>query len=127
MNKILFAITETLLRVLRQRGVDVSKLRPLTKKEIEVETLSNKLYDLQATISIKRAEIVDTQKNLLVNVEPIVLSVLAEANDNWQKTTMTKIWLDSLNSINRQIDEHEELLQVFEATYYNLQNAKNSI
>lgn len=127
MNKILFTITETLLRILRQRGVDVSKLRPLTKKEIEVETLSNKLYDLQANISIKRAEIVDTQKNLLVDVEPILLSVLADANDNWQKTTMTKIWLDSLNEINKKIDEHEELLQVFETTYYNLQNAKNTI
>lgn len=127
MNKILFAITEALLRVLRQRGVDVSKLRPLTKKEIEIESLSNKLYDLQANISIKRAEIVDTQKNLIVNVEPVLLSILAQTEDNWQKTTMTKIWLDSLNDINQKIDEHEELLQVFEATYYNLQNAKNTI
>ena len=127
MNKILFAITEALLRVLRKRGVDVSTLRPLTKKEKQVEALSNRLYDLQASISIKRAELVETQKDLIVKMEPIVFSVLAETDDSWQKTTMTKIWMDTLTDINNKIDEHEELLVTFEKTYYNLENTKNAI
>ena len=127
MNKILFAITESLLTILRQRGVDISKLNPQTKKEKEVEQLANQLYDLQATISIKRAEIVETQRNLIINVEPVLLNVLAETQDNWQKTTLTKVWVDKLNDINTKIDEHEELLGEFELTYYNLENRKKSL
>lgn len=127
MNKILFAITESLLKLLKHRGVDITKLRPLTKKEKDIEALSNKLYDLQASISIKRAELVDIQRGLITNMEPIVFSVLAETDDSWQKTTMTKIWMDKLGDINKKIDEHEELLHVFEMTYYNLENTKNTI
>ena len=127
MNKILFSITEALLTILRKRGVDVTRLRPLTKKEKEIEVLSNRLYDLQANISIKRAEIVDIQKQLIVNMEPVVFNILAETDDSWQKTTMTKIWMDNLGEINKKIDEHEELLQNFETTYYNLENRKNTL
>jgi hypothetical protein len=127
MNKILFAITEGLLTILRQRGVDISKLKPQTKKEKEVEELSSQLYDLQAVISIKRAEIVETQRNLIINVEPVLLNVLAETEDNWQKTTLTKIWMEKLNEINTKIEEHEELLGEFELTYYNLENVKKSL
>jgi hypothetical protein len=127
MNKILLAITETLLVLLKKRGVDVSVLRPLTKKEKQIELLSNRLYDLQANISIKRAELVETQKNLIVKMEPIVFNVLSETDDSWQKTTMTKIWMDDLTEINNKIDEHEELLNLFENTYYNLENTKNGI
>ena len=127
MNKILLAITETLLVLLKKRGVDVSVLIPLTKKEKQIELLSNRLYDLQANISIKRAELVETQKNLIVKMEPIVFNVLSETDDSWQKTTMTKIWMDDLTEINNKIDEHEELLNLFENTYYNLENTKNGI
>ena len=127
MNKILFKITEGLMTILKQRGVDISKLKPLTKKERDIETLSNHLYDLQATISIKRAEIVDIQNGLIVSMEPIVFSVLGQTDDNWQKTTLTKVWIDKLNEINVKINEHEELLQDFEATYYNIENTKKSL
>jgi hypothetical protein len=127
MNKILFAIAEGLLTILRQRGVDISKLNPLTKKEKEIEQLSNQLYDLQATISIKRAEIVETQRNLLLNIEPVLINVLAETEDSWQKTTLTKIWMEKLSDINSKINEHEELLGEFELTYYNLENIKKSL
>jgi hypothetical protein len=127
MNKILFAITEGLLTILRQRGVDISKLKPLTKKEKKVEKLSNQLYDLQATISIKRAEIVEAQRNLIVNIEPVVFDVLAKTDDSWQKTTLTKIWMDKLNDINNKIEDHENLLGDFEMTYYNLENVKKSL
>jgi len=40
---------------------------------------------------------------------------------------MTKIWMDDLTEINNKIDEHEELLNLFENTYYNLENTKNGI
>lgn len=127
MNKILFGIAQGLLTILRQRGVDISQLKPLTKKEKEVELLSNELYDLQATISIKRAEIVETQRNLIVNIEPVVFDVLAKTDDSWQKTTLTKIWMDKLNDINNKIEDHEKLLGYFEMTYYNLENVKKSL
>ena len=127
MNKILFGIAQGLLTILRQRGVDISQLKPLTKKEKEVEKLSNQLYNLQATISIKRAEIVEVQRNLIVNIEPVVFDILAKTDDSWQKTTLTKIWMDKLNDINTKIEEHEELLGDFELTYYNLENVKKSL
>ena len=127
MNKILFVIAQGLLTILRQRGVDISQLKPLTKKEKEVEKLSNQLYDLQATISIKRAEIVEAQRNLIVNIEPVVFDVLAKTDDSWQKTTLTKIWMDKLNDINNKIEDHENLLGDFEMTYYNLENVKKSL
>jgi hypothetical protein len=127
MNKILFGIAQGLLTILRQRGVDISQLKPLTKKEKEVEKLSNQLYDLQATISIKRAEIVEVQRNLIVNIEPVVFDVLAKTDDSWQKTTLTKIWMDKLNDINNKIEDHEKLLGNFEMTYYNLENVKKSL
>ena len=60
-------------------------------------------------------------------MEPIVFNVLSETDDSWQKTTMTKIWMDDLTEINNKIDEHEELLNLFENTYYNLENTKNGI
>lgn len=126
MNKILFAITQRLLTILKKRGVDISLLRPITKKETKIEEESNKLYDLQAVISIKRAEIVEIQKQLIINIEPLVFNVLSQTNDNWQKTSMTKIWMDSLNGINTKIDEHEQLLRLFESTYYNLEEIKNN-
>ena len=127
MNKILFTITEGLLLLLRKRGVDITQLRPVTNKEKKIEKLANDLYDLQATISIKRAEIVQIQNDLIVNIEPIIFDILSKTDDNWQKTTVTKLWLDKLHVINSKVGEHEKLLESFEMVYYNLENEKKSL
>ena len=123
-TKILYSITEWLLRILKSRGVNISKLNPKTRTELEFDMYSNSLIDLQGKISLKRAEIVDNQRDLLTMVEPTLFSVLNDGKDNWQKTTTTKIWFDKLDEINHLINEHEILLKEFEGTYSKIENLK---
>lgn len=123
-TKILYSITEWLLRILKTRGVDTSRLNPKTKNELEFETHSNSLINLQGEISIKRAEIIDNQRDLLAMVEPTLFSTLGDSKDGWQKTTVTKLWFDKLGEINHLIDEHQILLKEFEETYIKIENLK---
>jgi hypothetical protein len=123
-TKILYSITEWLLRILKTRGVNISELNPKTKNEVVFEMHSNSLIDLQGQISIKRAEIIDNQRDLLAMVEPTLFSTLGNTKDGWQKTTVTKLWFDKLNEINDLVDEHQGLLKEFEETYIKIENLK---
>jgi hypothetical protein len=124
MTKILFNITEWLLTILKTRGVDITTLNPKTKKDVEVEYNKNQLVGLQAQISIKRAEIIDGQRDLLGMIEPTLFNVLGQTNDSWEKTTVTKLWFDKLRTINDLIDEHQVLIKEFEDTYVKIENLK---
>jgi hypothetical protein len=124
MTKILFNITEWLLTILKTRGVDITTLNPKTKKDVEVEYNKNQLVGLQAQISIKRAEIIDGQRDLLGMIEPTLFNVLGQTNDSWEKTTVTKLWFDKLRTINNLIDEHQVLIKEFEDTYVKIENIK---
>ena len=124
MTKILFNITEWLLTILKTRGVDITTLNPKTKKDVEVEYNKNQLVGLQAQISIKRAEIIDGQRDLLGMIEPTLFNVLGQTNDSWGKTTVTKLWFDKLRTINNLIDEHQVLIKEFEDTYVKIENIK---
>jgi hypothetical protein len=121
-TKILYSITEWLLRILKTRGVDVSQLNPKTKKDHLFDGYSNNLIDLQGAISIKRAEIIDNQRDLLAMVEPTLFNILGKSEDNWEKTTITKAWFDKLNDINYLVEEHQDLLKEFEGTFIKIQN-----
>jgi hypothetical protein len=44
-TKILYSITEWLLRILKSRGVNISKLNPKTRTELEFDMYSNSLID----------------------------------------------------------------------------------
>lgn len=123
-TKILYSLTEWLLQILKSRGVNVSMLNPKTKTEIQFDVHSNSLIDLQGQISLKRAEIIDNQRDLIAMVEPTLFSVLGNSSDGWQKNTTTKIWFNKLDEINELIDEHQTLLKEFEGVYTKIENLK---
>jgi hypothetical protein len=123
-TKILYSLTDWLLRILKTRGVDISQLNPKTKIEFEFESAKNVLIDLQGEISIKRAEIIDNQRDLLAMVEPTLFSTLSNSKDGWEKNTVTKLWFDKLKEINDLVNEHQTLLKEFEDTYIKIENLK---
>jgi len=123
-TKILYSLTDWLLRILKTRGVDISQLNPKTKIEFEFESTKNVLIDLQGEISIKRAEIIDNQRDLLAMVEPTLFSTLSNSKDGWEKNTVTKLWFDKLKEINDLVNEHQTLLKEFEDTYIKIENLK---
>jgi hypothetical protein len=123
-TKILFFITEWLLQLLKNRGVNISKLTPKSESEKQFDIHSKFLIDLQGRISIKRADIIDNQRDLIAMVEPTLFSVLSNGEDNWQKNTTTKLWFNKLNKINELINEHQTLLNEFEGVYTKIENLK---
>ena len=123
-TKLIYNITEWLLKILKARGEDISKLNPKTKNDMLVEGTLNELRDLQADISIKRAEIIQAQNELLSMVEPTLFNVLSESKDSWEKTSVTKLWFDKLNVINDMVGEHETLVKRFEETYIKIEKLK---
>lgn len=125
-TKIIYGITEWLLKILKARGVDISKLNPRTKREALIEGTLNELRDLQSDISIKRAEIIQEQNELLSMVEPTLFNVLSESKDSWEKTSVTKLWMDKLNVINDMVGEHETLVKRFEETYIKIEKLKSN-
>lgn len=125
-TKLIYNITEWLLKILKARGVDTSTLNPRTKREALIEGTLNELRDLQSEISIKRAEIVQEQNELLSMVEPTLFNVLSESKDSWEKTSVTKLWMDKLNVINDMVGEHETLVKRFEETYIKIEKLKSN-
>ena len=125
-TKLIYNITEWLLKILKARGVDISTLNPRTKREALIEGTLNELRDLQSEISIKRAEIVQEQNELLSMVEPTLFNVLSESKDSWEKTSVTKLWMDKLNIINDMVGEHETLVKRFEETYIKIEKLKSN-
>ena len=125
-TKLIYNITEWLLKILKARGVDTSTLNPRTKREALIEGTLNELRDLQSEISIKRAEIVQEQNELLSMVEPTLFNVLSESKDSWEKTSVTKLWMDKLNVINDMVGEHEMLVKRFEETYIKIEKLKSN-
>jgi hypothetical protein len=124
MTRILYNITKWLLKILNNRGIDVSSLTPQTDTEIKIERLTENLMILASDISIKRAGIVEEQRSLLETLEAPVFSMLSETNDSWQKTIVTKVWLDKIQIISDMIGEHEELVKKFEYLYINIEKIK---
>lgn len=117
MNKILYNTTKLFINILKRRGVNLSKLNIETKEEMLANSLKNKLIDLQNTLSLTRAEIIENQNNLLVDIEPTLISILSNTEDNWHKNVVTELWVNKLNNINQIIDKHETIIIEIESTY----------
>lgn len=117
MNKILYNTTKLFINILKRRGVNLSKLNIETKEEILANSLKNKLIDLQNTLSLTRAEIIENQNNLLVDIEPTLISILSNTEDNWHKNVVTELWVNKLNNINQIIDKHETIIIEIDSTY----------
>lgn len=110
-TKLLTKITFYLIRVLIKRGVNVPD------KVIEMSPASLKLIQLQGEISIMRANIIESQRDLIRMVEPTLFRNLAETNDSWEKTSITKSWYDKVDEINVLINEHQTVLNEFDEVY----------
>ena len=124
MTKILYHITKWFLKILNNRGINVSSLTPQTNTEIKIERLMGNLMTISSDISIKRAGIIEEQKSLLQTLEAPVFSMLTETNDSWQKTIVTQLWFNKIEIIGDMIDEHEDLIKKFETLYNKIEKIK---
>ena len=124
MTKILYHITKWFLKILNNRGINVSSLTPQTNTEIKIERLMGNLMTISSDISIKRAGIIEEQKSLLQTLEAPVFSMLTETNDSWQKTIVTQVWFNKIEIIGDMIDEHEDLIKKFETLYNKIEKIK---
>lgn len=121
---LLYRITKWGVNRLIKKGVDLSNLVDVDKttrllREASL-SLNNELVNIQDQFCVKRSEIIKAQNELIVSVEPIYLTFLAESKDATVQTTMTKHWLDHLDNINTLIDEHEELISKFDEKHNQL-------
>ncbi len=102
-----------------KRGENLSDIVNTTKEEKELKLtilkLNEELTELMTSIDTKRGEIVTEQSALLNLVEGSYMTMLAESKDNLEKTTMTKVWVDSYESINDLITIHENLISLYES------------
>jgi hypothetical protein len=77
------------------------------------QRLNDDMVMLQNDFSIKRAEIIELQTQLIQTIEPVYITMLAESKDSMVQTTMTKHWVDKLDEINYAIIEHETMVSDF--------------
>lgn len=122
MNEFLYGLTKYLLGVLKDRGVNIDEIAPKSKKEIAFETNRGALVTKQLDISDKRLEIANLQSKLLLTVEPSIFSILGKAEDSWEKTTVTKVWLESIRTINSKMAEHATMVNEFNDMYTKMMN-----
>lgn len=96
--------------------------------ELTNNTKIEKFIRIQSDISIKRAEIIEMQRDLMQMVEPIILNLKNIPGESENKTYIIRTWLQGLSNINDSIDDHEKLVIEFEEQYNKLNdNIKNNI
>lgn len=117
MNEFLYGLTRYLLKVLKNRGVNIDDIAPKSTKEIEFELQRGAIVNKQLDFSDKRLEIVNLQSKLLSTVEPAMFSIMGKAEDSWEKTTITKVWLESIKTINAKMKEHAIIINEFNEMY----------
>jgi thermostable 8-oxoguanine DNA glycosylase len=81
-------------------------IKKINKDCIDLNTDSavNELVKIQSEISIKRAEIIEMQRDLMQMVEPVVLNLKNIPGDSEDKTHIIRTWLRGLSNINILID-----------------------
>ena len=99
-------------------------IKKINKDGIDLNTDStvNELVKIQSEISIKRAEIIEMQRDLMQMVEPVVLNLKNIPGDSEDKTHIIRTWLRGLSNINILIDSHEEMVIKFEEIYHKMDN-----
>lgn len=114
---LLYKIAKWSVNKLIKNGVDLSDIvetDPKDKRLREIATqLNDDLVNLQNDFSVKRAEIIELQTELLRAIEPTYITMLAESKDSMVQTTMTKHWVDGLDEINKAIYDHEAIVNDF--------------
>lgn len=114
-----YKIAKWSVNKLIKRGVDLSGIVNISEEDKKLKSsileLNEALTEIMTEIDTKRAEIVSEQSTLLNLIEGPYMNMLAESKDNLEKTTMTKVWLDSYDSINNLITIHENLISLYES------------
>jgi hypothetical protein len=117
---ILNKLIDWLFNIVKKIDKEQSKIKNNTKLE--------KFIRIQSDISIKRAEIIEMQRDLMQMVEPIILNLKNIPGESENKTYVIRTWLQGLSNINDSIDDHEKLVIEFEEQYNKLNtNIKNNI
>ena len=128
---LLYSIAKWSVNKLVKQGVsltDIVETDDYTKKvRSAANYLNQELISLQDQFALKRVEIIELQNQLIEVIEPTVMSLLAQTNDNTVKTTMTKIWYDKMTTINKAVDEHELLIADFAKKHEQLQKLESKI
>ena len=128
---LLYNIAKWSVNKLIKQGVDLTDIvetDDLTKRiRNAANSLNQELISLQDQFALKRIEIIELQSQLIEEMEPTVMHLLAETEDNIVKTTMTKIWYDKMTVINKVIDEHELLIADFTKKHEQLQKLESKL
>jgi hypothetical protein len=128
---LLYGIAKWSVNKLIKQGVDLSNIvetDDYTKRiRNAANSLNEELIGLQDKFALKRVEIIELQNELIDVIEPTVMNLLAETEDNLVKTTMTKIWYDKMIMINKAVDEHEALIADFSKKHEQLQKLESKL
>jgi hypothetical protein len=128
---LLYSIAKWSVNKLIKQGIDLTDIvetDDYTKKiRSAAISLNEKLVSLQDQFALKRVEIIELQNELIEIIEPTVMTLLAETNENTIKTTMTNIWYNKMTIINKAIDEHELLVDDFKKTHEQLQKLESKL
>lgn len=128
---LLYGIAKWSVNKLIKQGIDLTDIvetDDYTKRIRNAAiSLNEKLVSLQDQFALKRVEIIELQNELIEIIEPTVMTLLAETNENTIKTTMTNIWYNKMTIINKAIDEHELLVDDFKKTHEQLQKLESKL
>lgn len=128
---LLYSIAKWSVNKLIKQGIDLTDIvetDDYTKRiRSAAISLNEKLVSLQDQFALKRVEIIELQNELIEIIEPTVMTLLAETNENTIKTTMTNIWYNKMTIINKAIDEHELLVDDFKKTHEQLQKLESKL
>jgi hypothetical protein len=128
---LLYSIAKWSINKLIKQGVDLTDIvqtDDYTKKvRNAANSLNGELIALQDQFALKRVEIIELQNELIELIEPTVMRLLAETEDNMIKTTMTTLWYDKMIVINKAVDEHEALIDNFSKKHEQLQKLESKL
>ena len=128
---LLYSIAKWSVNKLIKRGVDLTNIvetDDYTKRvRNAANSLNGELIALQDQFALKRVEIIELQNELIELIEPTVMWLLAETEDNMVKTTMTTLWYDKMIVINKAVDEHEALIDNFSKKHEQLQKLESKL
>lgn len=128
---LLYSIAKWSVNKLIKRGVDLTDIvetDDYTKRvRNAANSLNGELIALQDQFALKRVEIIELQNELIDLIEPTVMWLLAETEDNTVKTTMTALWYDKMAVINKAVDEHEALIDNFSKKHEQLQKLESKL
>ena len=96
MTKLLIAITERLIDILRTKGVDIRKLKPIKEEDQTHRSLESNLYLKQGDLSMLRAEIIMLQNDLIKTIRDPVMEVLHKMEDTEDRTNLIMSWARQL-------------------------------